>query len=282
VSAIARRSGVGAREPPSSAGGSRIPSRVTSGQGFGGPGNGNWARRSWCGLRPAGAGLPLIQEGHAGAEDVNGEGAAEGLGGRLGSFSCGAGRGDHQRTDRPGAVPSVLWARRGPARTGVLACLVAFAWVIPGVGQKSSIAENIAGKKHGAWPDWRSPGRFPAHLQAATGEWIGYTAVAESFLARGRCGLAVAAWTVGKTPKCWRNPVMCSPRSTCGETAARRRNPPRSLARRPVPISTARPLASQWLTLDRSMTSRLEPGLSRPRSCCSSAYTGSKKLAICF
>jgi phage shock protein PspC (stress-responsive transcriptional regulator) len=32
---------------------------------------------------------------------------------------------------------------------GVLAYLVAL--VIPGEGQKSSIAENIAGKKHGAW-----------------------------------------------------------------------------------------------------------------------------------
>jgi hypothetical protein len=85
------------------------------------------------------------------------------------------------------------------------------------------------------------------------------------------CGLAVAAWTVGKTPRCWRSPVMSSPWSTCGETAARRRNPPRSLARRPVPISTARPGASQWLTLDRSMTSRLEPGRSRPRSCSRSA-----------
>jgi hypothetical protein len=31
----------------------------------------------------------------------------------------------------------------------VLACLVG--WVIPGEGQKSSIAENIAGNKHGAW-----------------------------------------------------------------------------------------------------------------------------------
>jgi len=88
---------------------------------------------------------------------------------------------------------------------------------------------------------------------------------------RALCGLPVAAWTVGKTPRCWRSPVMCSPWSTCGETAARRRNPPRSLARRPVPISTARPLASQWLTLDRSMTSRLEPGRSRPRSCSRSA-----------
>ncbi len=88
---------------------------------------------------------------------------------------------------------------------------------------------------------------------------------------RALCGLAVAAWTVGKTPRCWRSPVMCSPWSTCGETAARRRNPPRSLARRPVPISTARPGASQWLTLDRSMTSRLEPGRSRPRSCSRSA-----------
>ena len=88
---------------------------------------------------------------------------------------------------------------------------------------------------------------------------------------RAPCGLAVAAWTVGKTPRCWRSPVTCSPWSTCGETAARRRNPPRSLARRPVPIRTARPLASQWLTLDRSMTSRLEPGRSRPRSCSRSA-----------
>ena len=74
---------------------------------------------------------------------------AVGVGGRLGSFSCGAGRGDHQRTDRPERCRPVLWARRGPARTDVLACLVG--WVIPGEGQKSSIAENIAGKKHGAW-----------------------------------------------------------------------------------------------------------------------------------
>jgi len=33
---------------------------------------------------------------------------------------------------------------------GVLAYLVAWV-IIPGEGQKSSIAENIAGKKHGAW-----------------------------------------------------------------------------------------------------------------------------------
>ena len=43
-----------------------------------------------------------------------------------------------------------LGARRGPARTGVLAYLVAWV-IIPGDGQKSSIAENIAGKKHDAW-----------------------------------------------------------------------------------------------------------------------------------
>jgi hypothetical protein len=36
------------------------------------------------------------------------------------------------------------------ARTGVLAYLVAWV-IIPGDGQKSSIAENIAGKKHDAW-----------------------------------------------------------------------------------------------------------------------------------
>ena len=53
------------------------------------------------------------------------------------------------------------------------------AWVIiPGEGQKSSIAENIAGKKHDARSGRRSPGRLAARLQPATGEWIEYTAVA--------------------------------------------------------------------------------------------------------
>ena len=33
-----------------------------------------------------------------------------------------------------------------------------------------------------------------AHPQPATGEWIEYTAVAESFLPRGPCGLAVVEW----------------------------------------------------------------------------------------
>ena len=48
----------------------------------------------------AGAGLSIGQEGHAGAEDVIGEGAAVGVGGRQGSFSGGAAPGDYQRTDR--------------------------------------------------------------------------------------------------------------------------------------------------------------------------------------
>ena len=73
-----------------------------------------------------------------------------GVGGRLGAFSGGAAPGDHQHTHRPGRCRPVLWARRGPARTGVLAYLVAWV-IIPGEGQKSSIAENIAGKKHDAW-----------------------------------------------------------------------------------------------------------------------------------
>jgi hypothetical protein len=54
-----------------------------------------------------------------------------------------------RHTHRPGRCRPLLWARRGAARTGVLAYLVA--WVIPGEGQKGSIAENIAGKKHDAW-----------------------------------------------------------------------------------------------------------------------------------
>ena len=79
------------------------------------------------------------------------------------------------------------------------------------------------------------------------------------FVPRGLCGLAVAAWTVGKTPRWGRSPVMRSPWSTCGETAARRRNPPRSLARRPVPISTARPgrrSGSPWTARRRARWSR--------------------------
>jgi hypothetical protein len=75
----------------------------------------------------------------------------------------------------------------------VLAYLVAWV-IIPGDGRKSSIAENIAGEKHDAWSGWRSPNRLPTHPQAATGEWIEYTAVAESFVPRGPCGLAVVEW----------------------------------------------------------------------------------------
>jgi hypothetical protein len=80
-------------------------------------------------------------------------------------------------------------------------------------------------------------------------------------------GGLVAALTVGKIGRCRWSPVMRSIRSACGETAAKRRNPPSALARRPVPTSTASPLASQKLTLDMSMTSRLEPGRSKPKSC---------------
>ncbi len=78
---------------------------------------------------------------------------------------------------------------------------------------------------------------------------------------------AVAAWTVGKFARCRSSPVICSTWPTCGETAAKRRKPPSNLARRAVLTSTASPLASQKLTLDRSTTSRLEPGWSKPRSC---------------
>ena len=78
----------------------------------------------------AGAGLSIGQEGHAGAEDVIGEGAAVGAGGRLGSFSGGAapailGRWRSSAHAPPRQCRPVHWARRGPARTGVLAYLVA-------------------------------------------------------------------------------------------------------------------------------------------------------------
>ena len=75
-----------------------------------------------------------------------------------------------------------------------------------------------------------------------------------------------ARLTVGKTRRCRSSPVLRNTWLTSGGAAARRRNPPSSLARRPVPISTASPLASQKLTLDRSMTSRLEAGRSKVRS----------------
>lgn len=71
----------------------------------------------------------------------------------------------------------------------------------------------------------------------------------------------------GDIGRCRWSPVMCSTWSACGETAAKRKNPPSSRARRPMPTSTASPLASQKLTLDRSITSRLEPGRSKLRSC---------------
>jgi hypothetical protein len=99
----------------------------------------------------AGVGLSVGQEGHAGGEDVIGEGTTVGVDKRLGFVLR------RRRAWRPSAhaLPQqcrpVLWARRGgPARTGVLAYLVARV-IIPGDGRKSSIAENIAGEKHDAW-----------------------------------------------------------------------------------------------------------------------------------
>jgi hypothetical protein len=71
----------------------------------------------------------------------------------------------------------------------------------------------------------------------------------------------------GDTGRCRWSPVICSAWSACGERAAKRKNPPSSRARRPMPTSTASPLASQKFTLDRSTTSRLEPGRSKPRNC---------------
>src|SRR6202034_1576049 len=80
-----------------------------------------------------------------------------------------------------------------------------------------------------------------------------------------------AAWTVGKVAR-WRwSPVISSTWATCGETAAKRRKPPSSPARRAVLTSTASPVASQKLTLDRSITSRLEPGRRKLSSCLRSA-----------
>jgi len=72
-----------------------------------------------------------------------------GVGGRLGAFSGGATPSDHQHTHRPGSAVPSFGRAAGPPRTGVLAYLVAWV-IILGEGQKSSIAENIAGKKHGA------------------------------------------------------------------------------------------------------------------------------------
>jgi anti-sigma B factor antagonist len=54
----------------------------------------------------------------------------------------------------------------------------------------------------------------------------------------------IAAWTVGKEWRCWFMPVADKTLATSGDGAAKRKNPPSSLARRPVPTRTARPLAS--------------------------------------
>jgi hypothetical protein len=45
----------------------------------------------------------------------------------------------------------------------------------------------------------------------------------------------------GDIGRCRCSPVICSTRSACGETAAKRKNPPSSRARRPMPTSTASP-----------------------------------------
>jgi hypothetical protein len=72
----------------------------------------------------------------------------------------------------------------------------------------------------------------------------------------GRRGAGCGCVDSGEVGRCRWSPVICSTWSACGETAANRKNPPSSRARRPMPTSTASPLASQRLTLDRSITSR--------------------------
>jgi hypothetical protein len=202
----------------------------------------------------AGAGLFVGQEGHAGAEDVIGKGAAVGVGGRLGSFSGGAAPGDYQRTERldmPSRPVGAPWARPD-WRAGLVWSRGSSSPVMARRARslrtslaRSTMPGQADGDPAGFWPIVKPPPVSGSGAPPTLHPWC-----------RGPCGLAAAAWTVGKTPRCWRSPVTCSPWSTCGETAARRKNPPRSLARRPVPISTAKPLASQWLTLDRSMTHR--------------------------
>jgi hypothetical protein len=68
--------------------------------------------------------------------------------------------------------------------------------------------------------------------------------VAARVLSGHSAGLVIAAWTVGKiSSRRWR-PVIRRTLATPGVGAASRMYPPSSPARRPVPTSAARPLAS--------------------------------------
>jgi hypothetical protein len=98
----------------------------------------------------AGAGLSVGQEGHAGAEEVIGEGTTVGVGSRLGSFSGGGAPSDHQHTHcLDSAVPSFGRAAGPPG----LVCWPTWSRgsSSPVMARKNSIAENIAGEKHDAW-----------------------------------------------------------------------------------------------------------------------------------
>jgi hypothetical protein len=76
----------------------------------------------------------------------------------------------------------------------------------------------------------------------------------------------IAARTVGKISRCWFRPLADKTLATSADGAARRRDPPSSLARRPLPTRTARALASACSTADRSMI-RWLAARSRLRSC---------------
>lgn len=75
-----------------------------------------------------------------------------------------------------------------------------------------------------------------------------------SLFGQARAGLLTADWTVGKISISRSSPAARTAMPTAGFTAARRRHPPSSLARRSVPTRTARPPASTWLTSAKSST----------------------------
>jgi hypothetical protein len=86
-------------------------------------------------------------------------------------------------------------------------------------------------------------------------------------------------------PACRPGPVLRKSLATGGAGAAGRETPG-SPPRCPVPVSTARPLASRHLTRDRPVTSRLAAGRSKPRELpagrdgCDAGLPGAGRLPV--
>ena len=69
-------------------------------------------------------------------------------------------------------------------------------------------------------------------------------------------------------------PVADKTLATSGDGAARRNHPPSSPARRPLPTSTATPLASAYPTADRSMMQPADGGAEQAKELLAQFWSG--------